>query len=188
MMKRWVVIPMLGLAASNASAALITISDTAPAIGPDDVAQPQFNAPGTWDANGNDFPNGPTVGQSFVTPGVSAGGYMIGAVTVKGVGTGAAAAGGSFSTGPWHIRISEVVGNVLVSLDEETVADATAMADDGQFTYYVTFHLENGPTLLPATTYAFDLYNEKGYFGLAASPNVDPYPGGMAFNSGAAQS
>ena len=181
-MTRFFLVIALLTAANAAQAGFLTTSPTPPTIGPSDVFQASFAAPGVFDA-ARDFTNNPTPGQSFTTP-IGAAAFRLNSITVKGVGAGefapVVAAGAGFNTDSWHLRISAITGTLLTTLATES-ASATDLPADNDFRYYVTFALATPVLLAPGSTYAFDVYSESGYFGLSRVGDV--YAGGAAFNT-----
>ncbi len=181
-MTRFFLVIALLTAANAAQAGFLTTSPNAPVIGPSDVVQASFAAPGAFDA-ARDFTDRPTPGQSFTTPN-AAPAYRLNSITVKGVGAGelppVVAAGAGFNTDSWHLRISAITGTLLTTLAAES-ASATGLPADDDFRYYVTFTFTTPVLLAPGSTYAFDLFSESGYFGLSRVGDV--YAGGAAFNT-----
>lgn len=173
-------------AANAAQAGFLTTSPTPPTIGPSDVFQASFAAPGVFDA-ARDFTNNPTPGQSFTTLNTAAA-YRLNSITLKGIGGGlnGTAGAGNFFGGNWNLRISAISGTTLtlIALDS---AIANVLPNDNEFQYYVTFGLTTPVSLLPGARYAFDLYSDTGYFGFSRVTSIgdggDPYAGGAAFNT-----
>jgi hypothetical protein len=60
---------------------------------------------------------------------------------------------------------------------------ATTVGADGTNWYTWSFTGADRLTLLPGTTYAFEVFSSAGYLGFDATTNATPYAGGVAFNT-----
>jgi len=187
MNNKWLLTPLfIGLLALEARAAVLTQSASAPADPNIQISQSDFSVSGQGNlAGGNDFTdNYGAPGQTF-TPLSS---FNLTTVTVKGGGD----SGGLQSGAVFTITISQVTGGTtLTDLSQETAFLVIPNEDDlppnrSNNTDYLTFTLDTAVPLVSGTQYAFSIYTDTGWYGLAKS-STDVYAGGAAIQQGSAQ-
>ena len=139
----------------------------------------QLDSSGTLNGTQDFSDNQGAPGQTFVSTATG----TLSSLTVKGGGNGA----GGFETGNFHLRVSSFDGTNLTALATYT-ASASPIAV-GSSDYFTFNGLSSGGAVLTAgATYAYDIYTDNGYFGLARSA-TDVYSGGNAYNlNGASRS
>jgi hypothetical protein len=155
---------------------------TAPATGPYDVSQ--LNASGGQD-NSHDFTdNSGGPGQSLTAPTGGTGQFLLTGITLLGRGNAGYSNSGNPDVGDWHYRISSVSGSTLTPLSYYYApgsgldAGATPVEQNNQY-----FTTDVNQVVTGGGQYAFDVYSENGYFGLADGPTPNNLTGGSALNS-----
>ena len=162
-----------GLALSTqANAALMTASGTAPTVNGADIAQLTGNTDIGGD-QGHVWSNRPQQGQSFTTLG-NPNGYMLNAASLL------ALTGGNTSPS-WAVRVGTINGGGnFVPIVQESATGVLLPASQ-----YATWTFDAPIYLAPNTTYAFDVKPTGS--GFISANNTDPnsYTGGSAISSGA---
>lgn len=168
-----VALMVLGVVHSEAQTAVMTVSNSAPTLGVDDIADlssngqnPNNNATAIWSDK-------PGQGQSFTTLD-NAGGYLLNSVTLGYNGNGG---GGGGSAVTWTINIGTYTNGTFTLLDSVT---ATGVFTGGG-SDFATWTL-NLPLLLSAdTTYAFEAGSNNA--GLILQTAADDFAGGTAIST-----
>lgn len=161
-------------------AAVITVNPGAPMPGADWIYSASFGAPKNGSTDFTD--NNPPPGQSFTTSG-TASGYLLNAITVKGV-----ADNGEFDNTfyRFHIDIGSISGSSFTSLQSEQALISKTVLTNNTASY-VTFNLDTPLSLAASSSYAYRIYvvkpaEDNSYFGFAKS-TTNLYTGGAALNS-----
>ena len=173
--------------ASLADAAVtLTISGVAPVTGAGDQFQLGNDAPipgGSYNSQAFSDNAGPP-GQTFTTAAGS--NFTLDAFSFMGAAAGSPNFGGFTGTTTWGIRLSQVSGTTLTPLLTVTnIANPTGITGNEWFTW--TFSGAEQLTLLPTTTYAFEVFSSAGYLGFDAAVSPASYTGGVAFNNAGSQ-
>jgi hypothetical protein len=126
--------------------------------------------PGTQDGNRDFTDNSGPVGQTFTVPNAA----LLTAMTVLGRGD----SGNLAATSNFHIKIGVVnsATGAITQLSQETAPEVINANND-----YLTFNLATPVPVAPGNTYAFSIYSEAGWYGLAHS-STDVYANGTAIN------
>ncbi len=162
----------LALSGSAARAqGTMTARLTAPTTDSNDVFQAIISGNG----GGDNYTDKPAPGQRFTT--TATGGQLL-SLTVKGNGVA-----DDVEQLNWQWQIASISGTTLTPLRTEIAPGSQLNFNDNGLpsdrASYITYTFATPVTLAPLTTYAFRLYTENGYFGLAGN---DAGTGG-SFNS-----
>jgi len=166
---------MLSVAmAQTASAALMSISATAPTINGADIAM--LNVTGQSDAGGDQghiWSNRPIQGQSFTT-GSNTTGYDLSSITLRNFNNTI-----NNNTATWTVRIGELSGTVLSPFASENSNNTISYVPGN----YLTFAFASPVHLDPNMIYGFD-WDTSGN-GFVTANNVDlNYLGGTGYSTG----
>lgn len=172
-------------------AVVMSMSEAAPAVGPDDqydfiddATVPGGTTPGGGTYNSQAFSdNAGPPGQTFTTPS-SAASYILNSISLKGANTGGGNSGGGvFSEGTtFGLRVSSVSGTALTPINTVTGIPTITTGATGIEWYTWSLSGADALALAPATQYAFEVYSTAGWLGFDADTS-DSYAGGTAFNS-----
>ena len=166
------------------TAAVITISSSAPVLDAVDVVQASFD---NNDLNrATDFTDATDpAGQTFTTPASSVP-LRVNAITVKGKGNGATFTNAGFGGKDLTLQFGTFSSaGVFTAIDVFNDSIPTPFNPNTQGDDYLTFTLDTPLAVEASTQYAFTLkgfnLNDGNYFGLASS-SADTLAGGSAFN------